>query len=507
MQPESAENQNSQVPLESQIRGIAILTETGYQVNEGQGALVNRNSLIFTVGRTISLIGDGFYLGTLFLWITFLTAENAKTPQQQAIAAATITAISAGTLAAQYLANVLVAPFAGVFIDRWNRRTTMIVSDFVQAALALLPLGVFFVSRDLFVFSIYATYFLLTSASTFFKDSQNGVLQVIVARKLFPQAISVLSILTGIGGIVSSLIAPAFFLAVGPVIAILFNAASFVVSAISLILMRIPRGAVYPRAYQQTSDAPASVHLGKALLEILKDMWRGLRFVTSVRALLAITIMSIVASVGLAAFNAVAIGFALTNLHLDPRNEFELLGVFTAVAGLGAVLGSLLTGVLARKISVKILAVAGIFGLGLFDIIGSSSTTIIVGMIFYCILAAFDNIFLVAYGALILKVTPNALIGRVSGVISPLVALAGFITTIVVSILATVFNPQVNPRTPFPNFAVFFIDLFIGCGLVILLGSLVGALLLRNTKEEMIVVGSLTGTPGIAVTGVSATLE
>lgn len=191
----------------------------------------------------------------------------------------------------------------------------------------------------------------------------------------------------------------------------------------------------------------------------------------------------------------------------DPMNEFELLGVFTAVAGVGAVLGSLLTGVLARKISVKMLAVAGIAGLGLFDIIGSSSTTIIVGMIFYCILAAFDSVFLVAYGALILKVTPNALIGRVSGVISPLVALAGFITTVVVSILATVFNPQVNPRTPFPNFAVFFIDLFIGCGLVILLGSLVGALLLRKTKEEIIVGGSLTDTPGVAVTGISATLE
>ena len=254
MQPEPTENQNPQLSAESQIRGIAIPTETGYQVSEGKGALVNRNSLIFTVGRSISLIGDGFYLGTLFLWITFMTAAGAKTPQQQSIAAATITAISAGTLGANYLARVFVIPFVGVFVDRWNRRTTMIISDFVQAALALLPLGVFFVSRSLFVLSIYTTYFLLISASGFFVGSQNGVLQVIVARKHFPQAVSILGILIGVGGVVSALIAPAFFLAVGPVIAILFNAASFLVSAVSLILMRIPREAVYPYAYRQASE-------------------------------------------------------------------------------------------------------------------------------------------------------------------------------------------------------------------------------------------------------------
>jgi hypothetical protein len=40
-----------------------------------------------------------------------------------------------GVLVAVALAVVLIAPFAGVFVDRWDKRCTMMGSDLIRAAL------------------------------------------------------------------------------------------------------------------------------------------------------------------------------------------------------------------------------------------------------------------------------------------------------------------------------------------------------------------------------------
>src|SRR5581483_6358648 len=164
-----------------QPRGIAIPTETGYQVMEGKGALVNRNSVIFAIGQGISLIGDNIYLSTLIIWISAVTLAAASTPAQKLAVAATVTAVQSGIFGANYLAGLFIIPFVGVFVDRWNRRTAMIIADLVQAVLAMLPLVAFLAVKGAFVPTIYVSYFLLVAAQGLFMGSQSGVLQVIVS--------------------------------------------------------------------------------------------------------------------------------------------------------------------------------------------------------------------------------------------------------------------------------------------------------------------------------------
>ena len=482
----------------TQPRGVAILTETGYQVMEGKGALVNRNSVIFAIGQGISLIGDNIYLSTLFIWITSISVASAQTLAQKAAAAAAVAAIQAGILAVTYLAGFLVIPFVGVFVDRWNRRTTMILSDLAQAVLALLPLGAFLVAKNVFIPTLYVSYFILIVAQGFFMGSQSGVLQVIVARKNFSQAVSILTVLIGIGAVAGFALAPAFFLATGPIIAISFNAFSFVVSALALILLRIPREALHPYAFRQREEAAASPGIGKGIAGIFKDLGRGLRFVFTTRVLFGIVIMLIVVQIGAAAVNSLSSAFFLANLHAKVT-DLALIGLLPAALGAGGIIGAILVGVLSRVVPLKALAVIGILGIGAGLINIAFLTTVTGGVLFYFIAGIFNNLFVVSYTALVLKVTPNPIIGRVEGVLTPLATFSSFISAFAVGIIVQTYNPALNHLTPFPNPAVLFTGIFIVSGIVALIAGVVGFVLLRKAREDTSQDENLTIAPALAV--------
>lgn len=478
-------------------RGVAVLTESGYQVMEGQGALVNRNSIIFAIGEGISLIGDNIYLSTLIIWISAVTLAAASTPAQKVAAAAAITAIQAGIYGALYLAGFLIVPFVGVFVDRWNRRTAMIIADFAQAILALLPLGAFFVAKSIFVPTIYVSYFLLVAAQGLFRGSQGGVLQVIVARKNVPQAVSILTILIGIGGVVGFALAPAFFIAAGPIIAITFNALSFVVSAIALFFLRIPVEALHPYAFKQRDPLAETVSIGKSLLGIFKDLWGGLRFVFSQRVLAGIVIMLIVVQIGAAAVNALTSGFFFANLHADPVKDLALISILPTALGAGGIIGAILVGLGSRFIPLKTMAIVGILGIGLGLINIAFLNTVLNGVIFYFIAGIFNNLFVVSYMALVLKVTPNPIVGRVDGILTPLATFSSFVSATVVGAIVVAYNPALNPKSMFPNPAVLFTDIFIISGILVIVASILGFLLVRKAKEE--VTGAAQQTPALEV--------
>jgi DHA3 family macrolide efflux protein-like MFS transporter len=68
----------------------------------------------------------------------------------------------------------IVGPLAGVFVDRWNVKRTMIISDLIRAALIL---GLVFVTR---LEQIYVLFFLVSTVSSFFGPSQSVTLRTLV---------------------------------------------------------------------------------------------------------------------------------------------------------------------------------------------------------------------------------------------------------------------------------------------------------------------------------------
>jgi DHA3 family macrolide efflux protein-like MFS transporter len=96
----------------------------------------------FTIwtGQALSLTGSRIAMFALIWWLT------AETGSAKVLALATLFAL---------LPQIVLGPVVGVYVDRWNRRVTMIVADSL-IALASLGLGYLFWSGHIQVWHVYA---------------------------------------------------------------------------------------------------------------------------------------------------------------------------------------------------------------------------------------------------------------------------------------------------------------------------------------------------------------
>ncbi|MHA1587736.1 MAG: MFS transporter, partial [Candidatus Thorarchaeota archaeon] len=90
-------------------------------------------------GQAISLFGSRLVRFTIVWYLTLQTGSATV------LAIATIMAL---------LPQVLIAPFAGSYVDRWNRRRTMIAADMI-IALSILFLVVMFHFGTIEIWHIY----------------------------------------------------------------------------------------------------------------------------------------------------------------------------------------------------------------------------------------------------------------------------------------------------------------------------------------------------------------
>ena len=105
------------------------------------------------LAQLVSIFGDFLAIFAVFSVVTF---QLHGTPTQVSM-----------ILVAYLLPLAVLSPLAGVFVDKWSVKRTMIGSDLLRGALVLTLLFV----RDLN--SIYAVFFCLSAVSSFFVPAQS----------------------------------------------------------------------------------------------------------------------------------------------------------------------------------------------------------------------------------------------------------------------------------------------------------------------------------------------
>ncbi len=271
------------------------------------GFLINRNFALLAFGQAISNMGDFVYSTTLLIWVFLLT--------HSAVAVS-------GVLIAQYTPVFLLGPVAGVFVDRWNRRRTMIVADIARGIAALLPLVVPIAFR---LPAIYISVFIIASFSRFFTPAKSAVLQVIVPDERQPQAASISQATMALSFIVGPALASPLYFVVGPFVAIVINAVSYGASALFLSTIRASREALQPSLTVTANGAPAS----SGMRAVMRELGAGFSFVGRSRVLLMVTLLALIAMLGAGALNALDIVFVSRNLHVNGA----LYGPLAAVGG------------------------------------------------------------------------------------------------------------------------------------------------------------------------------
>lgn len=400
-------------------------------IPQGKGLLINRNFAWLASGQAISNLGDFVFSTTLLIWVFTLTHSAA--------------AVS-GVLAAQYIPVFLLGPLAGVFVDRWNRRQTMLISDIIRAVAAILPL---IAPASLRLQAIYASVFLISALGRFFLPAESGIMQVIVAPSQQMQAASIKQAIFAFSIIGGPALASPLYFAVGPVLAILINALSYLVSAFCLALLHAPKAAFHPYALKQDEKVESGIG------GILRELFAGLKFVVVTRVVLMVTLMALIAMLGAGALNALNIVFVNKNLHMATA----FYGVVTAVSGLGGLLGIILAGILSRWIAPRHILSGSALLIGAGFAIYSFQSWYVAGLIICFFMSIPQGGIQVAFRPLLINATLKEMMGRVQAVVDT--GMSG------VSLISVALAASLGRFLPVGM-------ILTGCGLLIALAGLFG---------------------------------
>lgn len=203
---------------------------------------INRNFTLLWFGQSISSIGDFFFTTTLALWVATQLAKG-QTWAPLAVS---------GVAIASVIPLLLIGPIAGVFVDRWDKRQTMLRMDALRAILvALLLFLIILISSPYIVknhsinawllVSIYIIVALVSVCSQFFNPSRFALIGDIVPEAQRTHASSFTSISFNLSLIIGPSLAAPLYFAFSMEWAIAINALSFVVSFLAIMTVHTPK--------------------------------------------------------------------------------------------------------------------------------------------------------------------------------------------------------------------------------------------------------------------------
>lgn len=286
-------------------------------MNPGPTRLWNREFRLLTTGLFISYIGDAFF-GIGLIWLALTATGNP---------------LVAGALMAVYgLPSLLIGPVAGALVDSWNKRWIMIIADGLRG---ILVLGVYGLAKAgaLHLPTLYGMVLLLALCDTLYKPSLRVLVPTLVPGGALATANAAIQ-----GGQQFALIAGASLAGLlvarfGSEPTMLINAASFLVSALALALVRFPA--------QLVASRKSSVRA------LLSATWEGLRLFGRTPDLLAIVLLAFGLNLVLSPANVLFPVYSRDVIGAGP----EGFGWLSASIAGGMVLGNLLVGSLGRGLS------------------------------------------------------------------------------------------------------------------------------------------------------------
>jgi MFS family permease len=370
----------------------------------GLQILINRNFALLWTGQAISTLGDYVFTTTLVLWIATSIGRG-----QPWVALAV-----SGVLIAVAVPELVVGPFAGVFVDRWNKQSTMLRMDALRAVLIalLIPLPAFtgHLPAQASVSAIYAVVIAATVCAQFFLPSRLALIGDIVAEEQHARAFGMAQSTTYLSVILGPPIAAVLFFGVGVQWALLLNALSFAASFISILLVRAP-----PAATSRVDGVVAGFR---------HELVEGLRFTAGNRIIRTLVITISIAMLGGGALNALGIFFLTQNLHAAP----SFYGLLDGGYGAGALAGSMLAALYTSRLGVARTFWLSVLVLGVLILVYARLTAFWPAFVLLTVLGLPQAGLNVAMAPIFLHVTPRELIGRVSAILTPTVSLTSMVS-------------------------------------------------------------------------------
>lgn len=263
------------------------------------------------MAQAVSLLGDWFNTVVLFALVTAYSPEESRGM-----------AIS-GLLLARFLPQLLVSPYAGVLIDRFNRKHLLIMSDLLRSVIVLMFLFTNSPDRLWLIYTLTVAQFILSAV---FEPGRSALLPTVCRREDLVIANTLgsvtWSVMLAAGGGIGGLIAGY----VGIEFALVVDALTFLVSALLIISIK------------STSAAPPE-QTEPAAPEHKVTFMDGVRYLLARPSVAAALLIKLGGSIG--SIDLLMTIYA-TSYFVMGENGTLSIGILWSAFGIGSVLGPVL---------------------------------------------------------------------------------------------------------------------------------------------------------------------
>jgi MFS family permease len=267
-------------------------------------ALRHRNYRLFFAGQSLSLVGT---------WIT-------RVATSWLVYRLTGSELLLGIVGfCGQVPTMLVAPFAGVLVDRWDRHRLLVVTQ-ILSMLQTLALAVLTLHGSITVTWLLVLQIVQGLINAFDTPARQAfVVEMVEDRADLPNAIALNSTMVNGSRIMGPAIGGALIAAVGEGWCFLADAVSYVFVIASLLMMRVPPSAPRVEAH------------------VLTELRHGFEYVRgSVPIRPALTVLAIVSTMAMP-YSVLMPAFVADSLHEGPKT----LGLLMTASGAGALAGGI----------------------------------------------------------------------------------------------------------------------------------------------------------------------
>lgn len=356
--------------------------------------LRKRNYGLLWFAQLISMIGDWALFAALPFFVYQITGSVLATGVMFMI---------------QIVPPLILGSIAGVFVDRWDRRWTMIGSSLFRGAVLLILLAVR--SPDM-IWIVYLAGFLESAASQFFGPANNALLPTLVDEDQLLTANS----LDSLGENGARLIGPALggvlLAAVGLQGVILFDIGTYLLAALLMSFIRV-------RSNLEAADQEHYESAGSAFSTFWNEFVSGFRLVRGKPALSRIFLVLVVAMLGDSILSVLLVAFFQDVVGVG-ATEF---GVVLTVRGLAGIIGGIVVGAFGSRFNPYHLISIGLLATGIALVAMVRFPVYVITLIIMILLSVPLMAWLISSQTWIQTHAPDEFRGRVFGVYGTLSAL------------------------------------------------------------------------------------
>jgi MFS transporter, DHA3 family, macrolide efflux protein len=271
--------------------------------------------LIIWIGQVISLLGSKLTEFALGFWILDQTYQDTGTITQFAL-----------TILFMYLPKVIISPLAGVLVDRWNRRSVMIMSDLGTGIVTFAILSLVW-SNNLAVGYIYLALIISSSLNAFQQPAYMAAIAQLVPPKNLSRANGMVQASFAIAKIAAPAIAGLLMKFLGLETILFIDITSFAIAILTLVTVRFPDFKRFTRTRK------------KVVNQVISDAVAGWNYIV-----LRPGLIRLVCFIAISYFTMGMLEVVLWPLLYQPGST-DQLGIVLSVGGCGMLLGSVLMSV------------------------------------------------------------------------------------------------------------------------------------------------------------------